>query len=78
MISLTEEEYKQAIILYLRQHGRTHLTKLGSAIKKPACVKKSLGKYIKSTIKTTKAKRLGTTLEVEEDGTVVLVQKSNY
>ncbi len=62
--------------MYLRHHGVTTLAKLGSAVKKPKCVKKSLAKYI-SSIKCTRGKRLGTALEVDGDK-VHLIQKSNY
>jgi len=72
----SEEEYKQAIIMYLRQHGTTTLNKLGMAIKKPKCVKKSLRKFV-GTIKCTKAKRLGTSLEIVGEN-VHLIQKANY
>uniref|UniRef100_A0A7S2DET4 Uncharacterized protein n=1 Tax=Octactis speculum TaxID=3111310 RepID=A0A7S2DET4_9STRA len=73
----TEEEYKQAIVMYLREKGRTTLAKLGAAVKKPPCVKnKSLKVFVKSIL-STRAKRLGTSLTVEGD-TVILVTKSNY
>lgn len=32
---ISEEDYKQALIMYLRQHGITTLVKLGQAVKKP-------------------------------------------
>ena len=72
----TEEEYVAALVQYLRQHGTTTLVKLGGAIKKPKCVKKSLGKFV-ATIKATQGKRRGTTLEVDGDK-VHLIMKSNY
>ena len=71
-----EEEYRAAIVQYLHRHGTTTLVKLGSAIKKPKQVKKSLSKFV-SSIKATKGKRNGTTLQVE-DGSVYLIQRSNY
>jgi len=72
----TEDEYKQAIVMYLRQRGVVTLQKLGTAIKKPPVVKKSLKKFIQS-IKLTKGKRLGTALDITDDK-VSLIMKSNY
>jgi len=73
---VTEEEYKQALVMYLRQHGITTLVKLGQAVKKPKCVKKSLGKFL-NTVKASQGKRNGFTLEVDGDK-VHLVMKTNY
>jgi len=71
-----EEDYKSALVMYLRQHGICTLAKLGEAIKKPACVKKSLKKYCEG-VKASHGKRHGHSFEVEGDK-VFLVMKSNY
>jgi hypothetical protein len=74
--AFSEEEYKSALVMYLRQHGQCTLAKLGEAIKKPACVKKSLKKFCLS-VKASHGKRHGHSFEVE-GGKVHLIMKSNY